>query len=721
MRTPRKRPGMPGYVSYALVITTGMMLTVMTLFAYRRATQAQAVQSSVQLRMDYSEKEDAVMRSIVAIAPNRAMRAMQHSSAAAGANRDSLRWQSIFTEAMAQANAATSVSAELRAAIGQTAAVSGNTGDSALGTTDLMFSNVHGAANNTFITPGVNRNLGDGFPPALNSVNSTVNTNDLTYPIISNDKEYGSYASGKVGLPVATYKKFNLVRYPNIHFGYANPGDMFVAKRNWWAFSLDMADHDDNLTLSALSRRNFVFSIYEVPSQLAISSAAFMSLGRHGDSSSSLWQNVSIEGNIFAGKAQVESGVTLGSLASRRTVEVGGGATIGGQSFAGSPFAPGLREQYEIQNVGNFPVSLPSESGRAAFIPISRGEDFFDRYSDANHAAESNTLSTTTWNNYSSGAMQCAMRLDIKRAVSATNATPTQIQFEYMRGSSRHTYDPNAGSAPSASLPPGYVKVCDENQSYTFNKFVDVAYGAPGGFYFKANVSGTIPFNNTAFGDPLVGTVKGGYYRERLSLPWEVGAGPGGKICVFLYPERLPKFLSDLGADGPEINNSICVNADYRTTGSNVRRPSFPSTQTDYGLILTECSNLSPFTKGFSVVTNFRLYVGSDFNTTATTRPTNYSLSGTYYPPCSLFAPEKRFGVEANPYSISLAGQIGSLAADSAENPVKPLDTYGMDDQLLPPSQNTINLKPIKDPADVPPITMMNWLVVLEERRREFW
>jgi hypothetical protein len=32
----------------------------------------------------------------------------------------------------------------------------------------------------------------------------------------------------------------------------------------------------------------------------------------------------------------------------------------------------------------------------------------------------------------------------------------------------------------------------------------------------------------------------------------------------------------------------------------------------------------------------------------------------------------------------------------------------------------TVNLQPIVHPAELPPITMKNWLVVLEERRKEF-
>jgi len=429
MRLPRKRTGRSGFVSYTLVLTTGAMLTMLTIFAYKRAMLSQRVQTSVQLRMDYSEKEDSVLRGIVAIAPNRAMRAMQNSSAAAGTNRDSLRWQNIFSEALTQANAATSISSAMKTTIGKTTALSANVGDGALATTNLIFTNVHSAANTVYVTPGVNRDLGTGYPPALSSAVSSVTTNDLTYPIISTDKEYGSYASGKVGLPVSTYNKFNLLRYPNINFGYAKPGEMFVAKRNWWAFSLDLADHDDHLTsvqsVVPLSRRQMVFSIYEVPSQLAISAASFMSLGRHGDTGSSLWQNVTIQGNIFAGKAKLEDNASLETLASRREVSVGSGSKIGGQSFVGSPFAQGAREQYEVNNAGYFPVSLPSEAGRAAFLPISRGGDFFDRYSDNNYTAESNTLSNTTWNEYSSGAMQCAMRLDVKKGTSASNSTIT--------------------------------------------------------------------------------------------------------------------------------------------------------------------------------------------------------------------------------------------------------------------------------------------------------
>ena len=31
-----------------------------------------------------------------------------------------------------------------------------------------------------------------------------------------------------------------------------------------------------------------------------------------------------------------------------------------------------------------------------------------------------------------------------------------------------------------------------------------------------------------------------------------------------------------------------------------------------------------------------------------------------------------------------------------------------------------INLSPIIHPAELPPITMMNWLILIEEKRKEF-
>ncbi|MFN5640401.1 MAG: hypothetical protein ACK5AA_12775 [Akkermansiaceae bacterium] len=131
-------------------------------------------------------------------------------------------------------------------------------------------------------------------------------------------------------------------------------------------------------------------------------------------------------------------------------MDISTNSTIGGQSFVDNPFTPGIRENYQLTEGDFFPVSLASESGKAVFVPISRGNDFFDRYA---HTAETNTVSPTTWNEYSVGAMQCAMRLDITKAASASDPTPTELTFSYMKNGSRETIVLPLDTGVATSLP----------------------------------------------------------------------------------------------------------------------------------------------------------------------------------------------------------------------------------------------------------------------------
>jgi hypothetical protein len=714
MNAKRTRPGKPGYISYFMVLSTGIILTLLMVHTYRRAMNTHAVQSSVQMRTDYSEKEEAVLRSIVAITPNRAIRAMQHNSNSSSSVRNPLRWQNILTESLTMANASTSIPSSLISTLNLSNHRISNSGDSSLTSPNLIFKALNGESG--YASAGINRSLGAGFPPPLSSSDTNINARDAIYPIIADGKTYGTLAQSGVGLPVGTYPKFNLLTYPEINFGYARPGEPFVAKRNWWAFSMDMASHDIVRTFVSRPRRNYVLSIYEIPSQLAISADSFMSLGRL--ESGETWQNVNISGGVFAGKAVVEGDTRLPALASRRGMTLSEDAAIGGERFANNPFTPGVREAYQITRGEFFPVSLASESGRVAFVPINRGPDFFDRLA---HSAESNSLSPTTWNNYSIGALQCAMRLDITQCVSSVNPTPTRLRFSYLRGGARQNLDIDLTSSGYTGLPPGYLYACNENQSYNFGTaVVDVAYGLNGTYAYQTGVTGLVTFNNARFGDPLYGVFKAGYYRP--SYPFEVRNLASGKICLAVYPQRFRAFLAALNADSTAVNNSLAVNVDYTTaTGSvNLRKPSIPCTDLDYGVILQECADLTAFTSGFSLVTNLRTFIGDDFNVVAATPPAGYTPTGTYYPPVSLFSPEKRYGVEVDPFAIRLDGQIGSLASDTTANPIRPIDSKTVSGSALAANRITVNLRPIRHPAELPPITMMNWLLVLEEMRQEF-
>lgn len=456
-----------------------------------------------------------------------------------------------------------------------------------------------------------------------------------------------------------------------------------------------------------------------------------MSLGQHASGES--WQNTNIKGGVFAGSAVVQENTAFDSLASRRGMNLAVTATVGGQSFNGSPFAPGVRDNYLLTQGEFFPVSRASESGRAAFVPISRGELFFDRFAvDQNNtplSAETNMLSDTGWNHYSMGSLQAAMRLDVVAVESETNATPAKLRFSYLMpdGTRAESYETLSG-VPT-NLPAGYVRIKNQNERHQFpvGAVVDVAYGTDGGFAFLYDISGEVAFDNQTFGNPKPGVAKYGYWRPRA--PFRIKPG-GGRTCVALYPERLPEFLAALKAAGPAVNHSVVVNVDYSITGLNDprRKPSIPSTNLDYGVILQECANLTPFTKGFSLVTNFRLYMGDDFNVVEATPPVGYTPAGRYFPPCSLFAPERRYGVEEDPFEIKLSGQVGSLAKGHKINigdgdiaVVRPLESRGVSNEELKAGRIVVNLRPITHPVELPPITMMNWLVVLEERRKEFF
>jgi hypothetical protein len=136
---------------------------------------------------------------------------------------------------------------------------------------------------------------------------------------------------------------------------------------------------------------------------------------------------------------------------------------------------------------------------------------------------------------------------------------------------------------------------------------------------------------------------------------------------------------------------------------------------------MTDCDNLTLFTRGFSLVTNLRLYVADDFNVVTTTPPVGSGLAQPFYPPVSLFAPERRFGGEIDPFRVTMSGQLGSLAGDNRVNPVRMLDLKLASSNLADPGRITVNLKPIAHPAALPPVNMINWLVVMQERRREFY
>jgi hypothetical protein len=717
-----------GFVSYVLVLAAGLTLTLLTLSAYQRALSANKVQSENQIRVDYADKEDEILRAVVNITPNRAIRAMQAGSNASASVSNPLRWQNIFTDALDQANARTSVSTGLKTTMNASNSIEGNIGDSTLTNLGSIFDAIEPESG--IVSTGMNRSLGGGFPVPLEGPSAYADM-DKIFPIISSVKAYGNLASSGVALPVATYPQWNVVPYPEIRFGYSTPGQPFVAKRNWWAFSLQLGENDQLLKSfsrgdGSVGERDFILSIYEIPSQLAISAETFANLGTHADGTP--WQNANIEGGIYTTRAEVNSGLHIDRISARRNLTLGSDVTVGDNALGGNPFTPGVREQFEIDTGTFMPVTLSSESGRAAFLPINRGADFFDRFAHA--TSETLAISPTTWNNYSVGALQCAMRLDVTGVASPTDPTPTTMRFSWLQGSTGSTrVDRTFPLSYSAAAPleAGFSTAVAEGGTWNSNgQVVDVAYGSGSEFYYRYGLTGDIPFTDSAFVSGTLTGTQQGYYRP--ARPFDVKLLHGTKTSICVYPERLPAFVAAISggaASAPSINNSLVVNVDYSTSGlNNVNyKPRIPCTDNDYGVLMTECDDLKTFTKGFSLVTNLRLYIGDDFNITpATTVPAGVTASP-FYPPASLFAPEKRYGTDQDPFRVELSGQVGHLGGDTgaAGQPVHLLDMKMGSETSAAAANIDVNLKPITHPAELPPITMMNWLVMIEERRKGFY
>jgi hypothetical protein len=247
--------------------------------------------------------------------------------------------------------------------------------------------------------------------------------------------------------------------------------------------------------------------------------------------------------------------------------------------------------------------------------------------------------------------MQCVMNLRVEDVYSPTEQVPTKISFQYKVGGINRTDTYTAGS-----------------------------------------------------NWPAQGTTEG------AAFPFHLEETPYGRLGIAVHAGRLATFLTAVGADPLAVNSSLLVNANYRDN-ANIMPPNIPSLSTDLCLVLRDTRDLSMFTNGFSLVTPFRMYLASDVNLVpAGTGPSGEEV----FPPLSLFAPEKRFGVRKEPITIRFDGQINHVG-QNANLAARPLDLpSGQNEDVL--SDNIFaNLYSIKSPAELPPINQMNWLIVIEE------
>ena len=685
----RTHKSSPGFASLLVVTSIGIALLIMLISMYRNTVDAHAVQKNNLLKNDYQQREDAFLRALTNIIPNRAILCMQDDSK----NKESLQWKNIIEDALVMSNSRQALAPGVALSLGISNVRSGNNSDSNLELGAIISALAGGTTAPDAITSGTNISASTDFPPPL-ECSSSEQIDDSLYPIVSRTKKYGPLASEWVKASVDDFPRYNLIDAPELHFNYQN-GSTLIAKHNWWAFEMSFADQDASKTNVITRKKKYLVSLYEIPSQLPISASAFTTFGAHSDGTE--WSNVSLGGSVFAEKVVTEGAFSTDAIAARKGVELSSATTVNGTTTGGvagsNPFVSNARELSETEGKV-FPISSSSHGGRVSFIPINRGLEFYDRYvneefskpykpydsynavdwlwrgcgdtptpwDDDSIGASDNAVSPTSWDYYSIGAKQCGMRLDVIDVASSIDQTPTAIRFSYWKDNP----DDNVIGGPGPAI------------SKIFRKPNSLTPGEP----WPDLSDPTFPFHvDTSYSS--------------------------GQDCIAIYPERLATWLVNNNGGDFDKNNSISVNVDYNNN-LDINKPSFPSIADDLAVMLIEARDLTAFTDGFSLVTNMRLIFTDDVNITpydAIDLNLIFDSNGVpdlvtlpFHPPVSFFSPEKRYGDSGIALKIDIDGQLGSLAKGNTE-PIRIADLKtGYADQVVPENIKA-NLKTIDHPA----------------------
>ena len=181
--------------------------------------------------------------------------------------------------------------------------------------------------------------------------------------------------------------RWGQLTYPNIRFGYKQPGNLFIARRAWWripvVYQTTQQTVEDQVGVNRYpsAPANYVLSVYEIPSQLPISGNANIQIG--ADSSGTAWGNaISVTGSVYGNQIQL-SGGTYSGVSSRQQVNVVNPATVGGVAYADSADSafdqPGTREQMALTQtiMGAAPVTVAGNDGKVLLVPVMPGNNFY--------------------------------------------------------------------------------------------------------------------------------------------------------------------------------------------------------------------------------------------------------------------------------------------------------------------------------------------------------
>ena len=587
-------PALPGFASILTVISIGLSLMIMLMVMYSDTLQSQNEQKNNLLRNDYHQREDAFLRALTNIIPNKTMQGMMDG---ADSDVDNLNWEQIFSEALEQSNATTTIEDSDKAALGLSASMRFvNTADTQQSTSDIINTVFRG-----------------------NSVDLDPDDDDYNDSIIT-----GSNVSSDSPFPVMTHTSpgittddFSKIDTPKLNFKYTTESQI-ITKHNWWTFSVSLANQDKETTNLERATKQYRISLYEVPAQLAINSSAFTNLGEHSDGSGWNSSKITTTGGVFTGGAKTKGSYSVGPIASRKGIEL---------SDSSNPMAIDNADRNSELYTGGDATSYSSSSdaGLVSLVPVNVGDDFYVRSlalnkmpSDNLTASSATTADSTSWEYYSRGANQCVM--------SVTRDSGGNYSLYYLKN----------GDADLSSV------------------------------LLSAGTCGI--------------TLEG----DAIEIDMEA-------LITFLGTETA-------------TNNSLFINVINDDWDNDVD----PDNNVDYTRLF-KASDLSNFSAGFSLITNKTLIIDGDVNTTDI--------------PLSIFSKKTRYGSRYyKDLKIAFEGQLGSSAKNTKETAVDIVDlkVTGNDlehggDGSASYTDVTAALKSITDIDKLPPINMMNWMVVIQE------
>jgi hypothetical protein len=645
-------------IGLAFVVTVAAFLVA--------ASDGQDTARIASAKVDIATREDALMREIL---QQTATGMLPGTNGVTGAN---LSWTAIMNAAATNLLATSYVDPnELAALPGLTGIIPDNMGDTA-GTLlgifqgyqqEVPYGGTSGLANVVQApTPSV-------LPPLMNWSGNAA----LSSAIASTTPQEFFLGSQYTGISAAVTKvslsnRWGQLIYPNIRFGYKQPGNQFIARRVWWR--IPVLYQTTQLTQAGVARypgalANYVLSVYEVPSQLPISGNANLQIG--ADSSNTAWgSNISVTGSISGNQIQL-SGGTYSGVSSRQAVTVNTPTTVNGVAYADSTAnsafdEPGTREQMALTQTPGVaaPVSVVGNDGKVLLVPVMPGNDFYMAAPGA----------PTHWDLYARPYYRCRIRV----IISGTNST--QI-YNSTTGVTNST--PPAGaitvtvySSPDSSSAPDQILGFPDSAATTTNTYVQ-------------GYSGDLTGNG----------VPAHSWPPSPSWMTYTSTAAGNNILVI----DVRNMVTALGS--PAQLYSIYVGSNPAT------EPDVPPTANDPGVAITDTNDLHAFTSGLSIVTNQTLYLLDAFNQVAPV-------------PTSVYAPQVRYGISAISLQVNLIGQVAVVATPSlaaSPTPVNPLSFTSGNGTSISSSNTTATLTEVIDPTLIPPITALNLLFTIEKER----